>query len=264
MKFIRISDITSVSAAKIKSGTIDHMQSSWIEMSLSLGRSLIGEAYDSTKNYILYGCENTGAGLNYIISAGAIFTNGEIFQVAAKTFSVSGGQVAFFYGVEVPVTATNADPVTFTDASTHNIHIDRKGDWYGAATSGSALEFTNLVRMSSSQSLTLVNTWVHNTATYGTQTATAILDVDKVYFKGNFVTGASSLKNQTITTVDVEFRPTAKRYFKSTLDTLGGADQGLIMSVDTSGIVKVDSVESGAALGISGTVIHLNGCSYYK
>jgi hypothetical protein len=245
MKFIRISDITSASAAKIKSGTIDHMQSSWIEMSLSLGRSLIGEAYDSTKNYILYGCENTGAGLNYIISAGAIFTNGEIFQVAAKTFSVSGGQVAFFYGVEVPVTATNADPVTFTDASTHNIHIDRKGDWYGAATSGSALEFTNLIRVVKLDKSTLA-AGAHYTAssTYCQKNRDGL-----VTLRGTLTGGASAVTSDSATILPSGYRPPTTLYFTTIIYKAGtGASMVYLQILSTGDIVMLYS-SAGTLVG---------------
>ena len=264
MKKVLTSNITSVRAAKIKKGTLEHLQEAHQETARALAINAIGDTYSTGNVYVLYGCKNTGTGLNYIISAGAVFASGDIYLVPAITFTASVGQIAVLSLTNTYRTGTEFDPVTFTDGSTHNIHADFTGVFASAVATAGPYDITNLIYINSIASLTLVNTWDHGTGTYGVQTATAILNQKKVSFAGNFVTGLSSLKNQTITTLPTEFRPSADRYFFAYLDTLGGAGQYLIMKVTTAGVVSVQTVIGGGALTISGTVIHLNGLGFYK
>src|ERR1700739_975649 len=66
--------------------------------------SQIGNSYNSGKVYVLYGCENSGSGTTYTISAGAVYYRdanavvnnlpGEIFTVDAVSFIASGTAVA--------------------------------------------------------------------------------------------------------------------------------------------------------------------------
>jgi hypothetical protein len=80
--------------------------------------------YSAAQVYILWGCINTGTGDSYVVSAGAVFYAGEIYLVDAATFTLNAN-VAIFS----PITTqyqTNADPVTFSDSSVHNIHDIRK------------------------------------------------------------------------------------------------------------------------------------------
>lgn len=264
MKKVLTSNITSTKAAKIKKGTLDHLQDAHIETARQLAINAIGDSYNSSNVYVLYGCKNTGTGLNYIISAGAVFASNEIYLVPAATFTAGAGQIAVLSLTNTYRTGTEFDPVTFTDGSTHNIHADFTGVFAAALAPASPYDIDNLIYINSIASLTLVNTWDHGTGTYGLQTAKVILNQNKVEFSGNFVTGLSSLKNQTITTIDAEFRPSADRYFFAYLDTLGGAGQYLIMKVASTGEVSVQTVIGGGALTISGTVIHLNGLGFYK
>lgn len=264
MKKVLTSNITTVRAAKIKRGTLEHLQEAHQETARALAINAIGDTYSTGNVYVLYGCKNTGTGLNYIISAGAVFASGDIYLVPAATFTASVGQIAVLSLTNTYRTGTEFDPVTFTDGSTHNIHADFTGVFASAVATAGPYDITNLIYINSIASLTLVNTWVHNTGTYGTQTATAILNQNKVEFSGNFVTGASSLKNQTITTLPAEFRPSADRYFQAHLDTIGGVHYALAMKVTTAGDVSVQTISGGGALPVSGTVIHLNGLGFYK
>ena len=125
MKKLKTNNIASNVAQPIKKGSLDHLQQSYAEALDALGRSIVG-SYDASKIYVLYGCVNTGSGLNYIISAGAVFFNGEVFLVDAATFTSPGGQVAVGTVTETYVLAASADPVLFTDGSTNNVHLVRK------------------------------------------------------------------------------------------------------------------------------------------
>ena len=80
----------------------------------------IGNTYSTSVMYILFGCINTGTGSNYIISAGAVFFNGEIYTVDAVNFTAASTAVA-------TVTDTsNGDIRLFSDNTTKPVTRIRK------------------------------------------------------------------------------------------------------------------------------------------
>lgn len=108
----------------LKSGILDFLQDAHKETTQALISTIIDNPATGTI-YVLSGCVNTGSGANYIISAGQVFYNGEIFQVDATSFTVAGGQYAFANLITTQYT-TNADPVTFTDGIPRNVCNIRK------------------------------------------------------------------------------------------------------------------------------------------
>jgi len=127
MKKIDLSYITTTNGMPIKSGSLLHLQSAYQEAISSAVQSIVfGSLYDSAVAYILHGCINSGSGTSYVISSGAVFFNGEVYQVDATSFTASGSNVpvgtittTFFY-------STNADPVSFTDGIARRVHQIRK------------------------------------------------------------------------------------------------------------------------------------------
>lgn len=136
----RILDITPISDSAqmpVKKGTLQFLQDAH---KISLNQALIaqvGDSFNGLSCYVLYGCKNTGSYPNYNISAGAVWCLGEVYEVDAASFAVTGGNVAVVSVVTTQYT-TNADPVTFTDASSHNVHNIRKAV-IGTGTSGSGI-----------------------------------------------------------------------------------------------------------------------------
>jgi hypothetical protein len=124
MKKLTVSGISDSAQFKFKSGTLQFLQDANSEAFAALCQALIGVNYSSAQVYILWGCINTGTGDSYIVSAGAVFYAGEIYLVDATTFSLNAN-VAIFSLVTTQY-QTNADPVTFSDSSVHNIHDIRK------------------------------------------------------------------------------------------------------------------------------------------
>lgn len=111
--------------------SFNHIQQSYTEIIDALMKTLKS---DQTDPMLMYGCVNTGSGLNYIISAGAIYYNGEIFLVDAVTFTAPGGQVAV---ANLVTTFASVDPILFKSGATHSIHQIRKVVFAaGAANSG--------------------------------------------------------------------------------------------------------------------------------
>jgi hypothetical protein len=137
MRKLDTSLVSSSVAMPIKSGTLVHVQLAYQEALTALANSIIGRLPDSGNMYVLYGCVNSGSGLNYVISAGAVYYNGEVFLVDATTFTATSGQVAVS-NLGTTYYSTYADPVTFTDGSANNVHQIRKMV-FTAGTSGSGI-----------------------------------------------------------------------------------------------------------------------------
>jgi hypothetical protein len=112
----------------------------------ALGNAVIGRLPDLSNLYILFGCVNTGTGLNYIISAGAIYYNGEVYLVDAITFTATAGQVAVA-NILTTQYNVNADPVTFTNGQSYNVHNIQKIVFSSAAAGSGIGDFSNLLQV---------------------------------------------------------------------------------------------------------------------
>ena len=149
MRKLDTSYASSTVGQPIKSGTIDHLQEAYQEALTAIGQALVGQDPDLSNYYRLWGCVNSGSGLNYSISAGAIWYNGEVFLVPAASFTAASGQVAVG-NFQTTFNGTNADPVLFTDGQSRNVHQIRQLV-FAAGTSGTgAVDFSKLqeVRLS--------------------------------------------------------------------------------------------------------------------
>lgn len=144
MKKVVTSFIVSNVAQPIKKGTLDHLQSSWYECLEALAKTIIGEGYSTTKLYILYGCVNSTTAPVYTISAGAVFFNGEIYLVDAVTFTATGSDVAVGTIAVTYLTSASADPVVFTDGTSHNVHQIRKMVFAAAAAGSGDVNYSNI------------------------------------------------------------------------------------------------------------------------
>lgn len=126
MKKVDTSFISTTAGMMGRAGVLNHLMDAYTENANSIGRLVIGPEYLANKIYVLWGCVNSGSGLSYIFSAGAVFFNGEIFPVDAVSFVSPGGQVAVGNLASTFATSGIGDPVPFTDGSSHNVLVIRK------------------------------------------------------------------------------------------------------------------------------------------
>jgi hypothetical protein len=156
MRIIDLTPISSTVGMPVKSGTIQHLQLAYKE-AIAAVANLLTNGYitpDTTDFFILYGCVNSGSGLVFNITAGAIYYNGEVYLVPAASFTAPSGQTAVGTIITSQYTV-NADPVTFTDGSNNNVHAIRTLN-FAAGTSGSGnVDFSGLIP----NSLVLANTY---------------------------------------------------------------------------------------------------------
>lgn len=140
MKILDTQFIVSGVKQPIKKGTLDHLQSAYKEDELDILQMVNSQGdSDSIASYsipvILYGCRwLSGIGA---VSVGAVVYNSEIFRAPAVVGITLGfGQVVVGTITTTYLTATDADPVEFSDASLNNVHEIRQIVW-SAGASGS-------------------------------------------------------------------------------------------------------------------------------
>lgn len=235
MKKVILSDISTTVGMPEKAGTLLHIQSAYNELFSETIKAIIGDHFSSAIPYRIQGLINTGG----TVSAGSIFYANEIFRVDSFSLpSPANAQiVTTFY------TATEADPVEFTDGIPRNVHEIRKINFI-SGTPVAPLGFTF-------QDLKDV-TYIPYTITNGTPSPTIKFDKPNRYFRSFVVTGETTL---TIT-----------------LDATGAKDgtEVLFLFEAPSSSITFTHVNSGFTtnvMGIGGTAspitITISGVAYF-
>lgn len=176
MKKLSTANISNTVAMPIKGGTLDFVQLAYQEVIDAIVKNIIGGLTSPTSYYILYGCKNTGSGSNYIIGAGAIYYNGEVYLVPAATFTAASGQVAVGT-ITTNYYATNADPVLFTDGVSRNVHQIRTINFASDVSGSGSVDLTGLINTP----LTLKNEQIATMPS----TYTVFFDQDRAVFFGS-------------------------------------------------------------------------------
>lgn len=127
----------------VKGGTLLHLQLAYQEAITALANSIIGRSADFTNAYVLYGLVNSGTVFSMNVSAGAIYYNGEVFLVDAFTLTVADTPVA---NIVTTFYSASADPVTFTDGITRNVHQIRKIVFTDGATGSGLFDFADMLQ----------------------------------------------------------------------------------------------------------------------
>jgi hypothetical protein len=184
MRKLITTNITDTVGMPVKAGTWDHLQLAYQEALNAIMLNIIPN-YQANTGYILFGCVNTGSGSSFIISAGAIFYNGEIFLVPAATFTAAGGQTAVANITTTQYTSSDrADPVTFTNGTNYNIHNIRQLVYTSAVSGSGAFDF-------GSELYTIAPLVIKEIAT----TLPATVTVNFKYDQSIFYTGGASTVN---------------------------------------------------------------------
>lgn len=118
MRKVDLSAISPTIGMPEKSGTLIHIQNAYQEIEAEIIKRLIGPTYSTTIPYRVNGLINTGG----TVSAGSVFYDGELFFV--DSFALPGTANASIDTTYY--TATEADPVDFTDGTPRSVHEIRK------------------------------------------------------------------------------------------------------------------------------------------
>ena len=149
MKKIKTSNIIAGSAMPLKSGSLDHLQSANQEGIFSLAQSELFQRNGVSAGYgspqALYGLGYTVSGSTWSIESGCLVFGTEMYLCDSTVGITLGvGQVVIGTITTTFLTATNADPVVFSDSTSNNVHEIRKIVW-SAGTSGSgSFNFTDI------------------------------------------------------------------------------------------------------------------------
>ena len=150
MKKIKTTDIIAGSAMPLKSGSLDHLQSANQEGIFSLAQSELFQRTGVVNSYAipqaLYGLSYTVSGSTWSIESGCLVFGTEMYLCDTTLgISLGLGQVVIGTITTTYLTATNADPVVFSDSTSNNVHEIRKIVW-SAGTSGSpgTIDFVNI------------------------------------------------------------------------------------------------------------------------
>jgi hypothetical protein len=134
MKNLDVTTITPSASMPMKRGILEFLQSANKEIFAAMMIAQIGDNYDPDQIYILYGCNNAVAGFpsssefTINVSAGAVFYNGEVYNVSNTVVMVNSGVSSDFYFT--PQTDPTkiflnknefSDPVTFKDGTARYI-----------------------------------------------------------------------------------------------------------------------------------------------
>jgi len=209
----------------IKGGTYKHLQLAYQEALDALVR---GNVNDATQPIIIYGCKDTDVDPFYLdLTAGAIYYDGEIFLVDAQGVSRTALQRFNASIATTYYTATDADPVIFSNSTTHNVHQIRKIVFTAGSIGGGLFQFEDLQPFTRKQWVTETLTNADLKASAGeTLTIGAATSKDIVYYidevektcslSFNIVNGNTSASNIAGFYIKIPEGKTCGRVFKGT------------------------------------------------
>jgi len=122
MKTLDLSAVTPSIGIIPQKDTVEHITSSYLEGVASLAKSMIPISWQTGKLVILHGCVDSGTPPTRTLSAGAVFYNGEVYQVPAASFTTTGLQIGIWTLQDVN-TGTESK---LTDGSDVHVLVDNK------------------------------------------------------------------------------------------------------------------------------------------
>lgn len=181
-----VENVRKLGATKV---TLQHLVDSIKETTTAIVK---GIGVDPSGVVALYGCVNSGSGLNFNISTGACYYNGEIYDVAAFVGTAGGGQTAV---ISIQVDYLGSDPVLYSDGNKYPTHAVRKMVW-SFATSGSGLaDYAGLVRLKDRVNVNLLDvpTQISTGVSGAVSTANAYTDGQVTALKGGVPAAGDTL-----------------------------------------------------------------------
>nr|WP_298660778.1 hypothetical protein [uncultured Flavobacterium sp.] len=259
MKTLKTDHITSTVSMPIKAGTIDFLQVAWKEIALKLatfaGSNVMEIASSGTA---IWGLENTDSFPNYDIRPGLIYFGGELYICDGATFTASVGQTAICSIVTTYQTASDADPVLFTDGNSYNVHEIKKIN-VSAGTSGtgafdySTLTFINPAHNNKVQTGFHAN-WLGSALSYR-RNANGLITLT-----GKLVAGASASYSDLICTLPTGWRPAADLIVSvSKFD--GTTQLSALVTIKANGQVFIYHTNGGVTVSDN---YYLDTVSFYK
>jgi len=122
MKTLDLSLVTPSVGIIIQKDTLTHVTDSYEDAFDTLVKSLIPSGSYTGKLVILYGCVATGTNPGArTLTAGAVYYNGEIYQVPAASFSTTGSEIGIWTLTDLNAGSTESK---FTDGSDAHVLVN--------------------------------------------------------------------------------------------------------------------------------------------
>lgn len=221
MRKIITTDITTLASMPVKSGTITHIQNAYTELINNTAASLVGKPYGAIGQFALIGCNNIDTLPDVDIQAGFILYNGTIYEVDAVAFTPGGGQVAVATIATTYFSATNADPVEFTDGNNHNVHEIKKIVFSSAVSGSGIFDYSALsfVQIQAGTEVTYDTGWGDGgfESTFYRKNRDGLVTV-----QGRFAANGTPADTDQIFALPIGFRPTVDTYVTGTRSDAGG------------------------------------------
>jgi hypothetical protein len=192
MKKVKHTDITNTSAMPFKSGTLAHLQAAHIETTQATLTTMQGAVPLIIFGGILFGANVGYSGLNWVVTAGAVYINGEIFITDAAAGTLVGTDVIVGTITTTYITAANYDPTLFSDATSNNVHEVRKIVWSTGASGSGSVDYTSVENLRIGRKVAFPYSSAYLTASGGTFTIASSADWDVKY---TILTGAMMMIN---------------------------------------------------------------------
>jgi hypothetical protein len=142
MKTIDLSNISAgIRMLNARAETFLHMQEGYTE---AIAQIVKGLGVSDSEVTSLYGVLNSGSGLDYIISAGSVYYNGEVYAVDAFTGTATGANVPV---LSLATTYRTGDPIVYTDGNSFNTHAVRKLAWSFGLTGTGIKDYSQILRL---------------------------------------------------------------------------------------------------------------------
>lgn len=257
MRILDTTPITGTAGFPIKSGTLVHIQDAYAEALNALGQAIVGSAYYSpTTIYRLYGVEISVVSLTYIITAGAVFYNGEVFLVNAQNINILAGHTLASGITTTFFTDPIADPTTFTDDTQHNVHQIRNIT-FAESTSGAGLGLPVDIHNSwSNTGLTFLNSASDYGGSSGYYPVSYLQEGNKVFFSGIIQIPLSSTIGQiNVLQLPASIIPASNCFLYPPTQ---GASTNPFVNITTAGFLSIEI----ASTTTDTATIYLDGITY--
>lgn len=263
MRKLILSDIATGVRMPIKKGTMQFLQDTYTELFEKLILEKIGgdAYYDPTKAYVLYGCQQTPLGGTTRFEEGVIFFNGEILISPFQIVTDPAGSDVFIANVGIAQYSTNADPVTFSDLNTYDVHDIRTVEYTtGATGTGTIDDWDNFLRdLEFSESITFSGTFANVGTILGSPVNNAGFKINgSIVNLSGTITGDLGGTTTNILTLPTNARPLKEcRFYITYLD--GSSAVTSIASITTGGVLRLITSSSS-----TGVIIFLDSISFRK
>lgn len=252
MKILDVSACSSTNILYTKSGTFQFLQDSHKETVGEVMKNIIGPTYDATKGYVLYGLNESAAGSATLVSAGAIFFNGEVYLSPAQIRPATSFPDVPIVSILTTQYTTNADPTDFSDGTPRNVHNIRSvHHTNGASGAGSIADWDNLIWLQ--LKWTSITAYLDaNWADAGAPNVARFTKTrDEVLLQGGVANSLGVSASGTMLTLPSGYRPSQDVNFLCPT-TPGSSPASAYVNITSAGVVSTStSINPSSAIDIS-------------